>query len=110
MDRDDLMDRKDPEKINYLAFTVAPGGRRRQIGHADFESNTVTTLAYVSGTPVSSLYQVIEAGYSKFALTDEVYSLSEVQILPPISGRDVLAVGKNYVEHAKEFNESGYVT
>ncbi|KUL92317.1 hypothetical protein ZTR_02363 [Talaromyces verruculosus] len=27
---------------------------------------------------------------------------------PPISGRDILAVGKNYVEHAKEFNSSGF--
>lgn len=31
-----------------------------------------------------------------------------VNILPPISGRDILAVGKNYSEHAKEFNASGY--
>lgn len=35
----------------------------------------------------------------------DVYSLN---ILPPISGRDILAVGKNYSEHAKEFNASGY--
>jgi len=34
--------------------------------------------------------------------------LNSVNILPPISGRDVLAVGKNYSEHAKEFNASGY--
>lgn len=33
---------------------------------------------------------------------------NSVNILPPISGRDVLAVGKNYSEHAKEFNASGY--
>lgn len=31
-----------------------------------------------------------------------------MNILPPIYGRDVLAVGKNYSEHAKEFNASGY--
>lgn len=29
-------------------------------------------------------------------------------MLPPVSGRDILAVGKNYSEHAKEFNASGY--
>jgi len=34
--------------------------------------------------------------------------LSSVTVLPPISGRDVLAVGKNYVEHVKELNSSGY--
>lgn len=31
-----------------------------------------------------------------------------MNILPPISGRDILAVGKNYSEHAKEFHASGY--
>ena len=31
-----------------------------------------------------------------------------MNILPPVSGRDILAVGKNYSEHAKEFNASGY--
>ena len=36
------------------------------------------------------------------------YSLADVKILPPLVGRDVLAVGKNYVDHAKEFNKSGY--
>lgn len=34
--------------------------------------------------------------------------VSSVTILPPIGGRDILAVGKNYSEHAKEFNASGY--
>ncbi|KPI44008.1 uncharacterized protein AB675_6173 [Cyphellophora attinorum] len=31
-----------------------------------------------------------------------------LNILPPIYGRDILAVGKNYSAHAKEFNASGY--
>lgn len=35
-------------------------------------------------------------------------SIAEVEILPPLRGRDLLAVGKNYAEHAKEFNASGY--
>lgn len=35
----------------------------------------------------------------------ELYS---VNILPPISGRDIMAIGKNYSAHAKEFNASGY--
>ena len=33
---------------------------------------------------------------------------SGVRLLPPFSARDVLAVGKNYSAHAKEFNKSGY--
>lgn len=38
----------------------------------------------------------------------ETLPLSSVKLLPPISGRDILAVGKNYSEHAREFNTSGF--
>lgn len=31
-----------------------------------------------------------------------------METLPPITGRDILAVGKNYLDHANEFNSSGY--
>jgi 2-keto-4-pentenoate hydratase/2-oxohepta-3-ene-1,7-dioic acid hydratase in catechol pathway len=31
-----------------------------------------------------------------------------VKLRPPFAGRDILAVGKNYAEHAIEFNKSGY--
>ncbi|KAI0909655.1 hypothetical protein F4823DRAFT_418991 [Ustulina deusta] len=93
---------------NYIAF-VHPETGFDQIGHFDIERNTIQPLSFLSGTPVKSLYQVIEAGSpDKLAAAGPPISGESVKILPPISGRDVLAVGKNYMEHAKEFNSSGY--
>jgi hypothetical protein len=90
---------------NYVAFTDTLG--RQRIGHLDIESSTITPLAMASGAPVSTLYEVIELG-TELVPAGEPHSLESVNLLPPISGRDVLAVGKNYSEHAKEFNNSGY--
>lgn len=41
--------------------------------------------------------------FNKFILTDEKYSLTEIKLLTPIDPSKIVAVGKNYVEHAKEF-------
>jgi 2-keto-4-pentenoate hydratase/2-oxohepta-3-ene-1,7-dioic acid hydratase in catechol pathway len=51
---------------------------------------------------------VIEVGEDNIVPAGDSFPSSLVKILPPISGRDILAVGKNYTEHAKEFNKSGY--
>ncbi|QKX55428.1 uncharacterized protein TRUGW13939_02521 [Talaromyces rugulosus] len=97
---------------NYIAFlasnAVSTGVSR--IGHYDEASDTIHPLSFVSGTPISTLYQVIEAGEHNIVASrgEEPLPLSKVKILPPIDGRDILAVGKNYSEHAKEFNQSGY--
>ena len=96
------------ERRNYIAYktSLSPSPR---IGHLDVENETVTPLSYVSGTPLSSLYEVIEAGELKITASDaDPIPLSSLILLPPISGRDVLAVGKNYLAHAAEFNKSGY--
>lgn len=53
-------------------------------------------------------FKVIEIGEGNIKPAGEVIQISSVQLLPPISGRDILAVGKNYFEHAIEFNTSGY--
>ncbi|KAI0802273.1 hypothetical protein GGR55DRAFT_458830 [Xylaria sp. FL0064] len=93
---------------NYIAFVDPETGLNR-IGHLDLEKNTIQPLSFLSGTPVRSLYQVIEAGSpNKLVATGSPIPGDAVKVLPPISGRDVLAVGKNYIEHAKEFNSSGY--
>ncbi len=68
----------------------------------------IQPLSFLSGTPLINLYQVIEIGESQIKQAGEVIRLSSVELLPPISGRDILAVGKNYYEHAIEFNTSGY--
>ncbi|KAK5013710.1 hypothetical protein LTR60_003349, partial [Cryomyces antarcticus] len=92
---------------NYISFVEQQSGLPR-IGHFDVEKGRIHPLAFISGTPISNLYQVIEAGEDRIAASGDSVSASSVKVLPPISGRDVLAVGKNYSEHAKEFNSSGY--
>ncbi|EPQ51842.1 hypothetical protein GLOTRDRAFT_107938 [Gloeophyllum trabeum ATCC 11539] len=93
---------------NYIAYIPEDGVAQSRIGHLDLQKSTITPLAYPSGTPLSTLYEVIEADGAAFIPSGEPVSLSSVKLLPPISGRDVLAVGKNYSDHAKEFNASGY--
>jgi len=93
---------------NYVAYIPVEGGGRSRIGHLDLDASTITPLAYPSGAPLSTLYEVVEAQGVSFVPSGDPIPLSSVQLLPPISGRDVLAVGKNYSEHAKEFNASGY--
>ncbi|KAH7123320.1 hypothetical protein B0J13DRAFT_484691 [Dactylonectria estremocensis] len=91
----------------YAAY-ISPGTGTTRIGHYDLEAKTVQPLSFTSGTPISDLYQVIEAGSSKIIANGSPIPAADIKILPPISGRDILAVGKNYMEHAKEFNSSGF--
>lgn len=92
---------------NYVAYVEPSSGPR--IGHLNFKDSTVTPLAFKSGTPLTNLYQVIAVGEQGIKASGAPsFPLSSVKHLPPISGRDVLAVGKNYFEHAQEFHSSGY--
>lgn len=93
---------------NYVAYCDSKALGQSRIGHLDLESSTIQPLSYVSGSPLSNLYEVIEIGESQIKKAGDTFPLSSVQLLPPISGRDILAVGKNYFEHAIEFNTSGY--
>ncbi|KAL7796751.1 hypothetical protein V8C37DRAFT_371349 [Trichoderma ceciliae] len=92
---------------NYAAF-ARHGTGISQIGHLDAESGTIQPLSLLSGYAIKDLYQVIEAGPLQIVASGSALPLSSVKLLAPIVGRDVLAVGKNYMEHAKEFNASGY--
>ncbi|OJJ41926.1 hypothetical protein ASPWEDRAFT_147982 [Aspergillus wentii DTO 134E9] len=87
--------------FNFCAFYT----NRPRIGH--LQDGSIQPLAFSSGTPLDNLYQVIQAKDSIIPSGDAI-PLSSVTLLPPISGRDILAVGKNYTEHAAEFNRSGY--
>jgi 2-keto-4-pentenoate hydratase/2-oxohepta-3-ene-1,7-dioic acid hydratase in catechol pathway len=87
---------------NYVSYHD-PLTKRDCIGHYDLSNETVEPLSFTSGAPIENLYQVIEAGE-----TGVPYPITDVKILPPLTGRDVLCVGKNYAEHAKEFNSSGF--
>lgn len=102
---------------NFISYRLDDGTGRTRVGHLDQESGIVTPVSFVSGTPVENLFQIIEVGEDNviaggssggsgdsepFPLTDKI------ALLAPLRGRDVLAIGKNYSEHAKEFNASGY--
>ncbi|EED17785.1 fumarylacetoacetate hydrolase, putative [Talaromyces stipitatus ATCC 10500] len=81
--------------FNYCAYIDFSGEHR--IGHLDLNSNKIQPLSLVSGTCLSNLYEVIEAGEINITISrEDQISLSDVKLLPPISGRDILAVGKNY--------------
>jgi 2-keto-4-pentenoate hydratase/2-oxohepta-3-ene-1,7-dioic acid hydratase in catechol pathway len=91
---------------NYCAFIDSRGKER--IGHFDIATDTIQPLAFNSGTHITNLYQVIEVGDDNIIPSGEPIPRSSIRLLPPISGRDILCVGKNYAEHAKEFNQSGF--
>ncbi|VUC30790.1 unnamed protein product [Clonostachys rosea] len=91
----------------YAAY-VEPDTGLARIGHYDLSQRTIQPLSFDSGTPVANLYEVITAGASNIIANGDALPAEGVKLLPPISGRDILAVGKNYMEHAKEFNSSGY--
>jgi len=92
---------------NYCAF-VDPARGTERIGHLDEASQTIQPLAFTSGTYLSNLYQVIQVGEDGIIPSGGPVPRSSVRLLPPINGRDILCVGKNYSEHAKEFNKSGF--
>lgn len=94
--------------MQYAAY-IHPNTGLPRIGHYDLSKGTIQPLSFTSGTPVTDLYEVIAAGGSSQIIPDgETLSANDAKLLPTISGRDILAVGKNYMEHAKEFNSSGY--
>jgi 2-keto-4-pentenoate hydratase/2-oxohepta-3-ene-1,7-dioic acid hydratase in catechol pathway len=93
--------------VNYISF-LDPITKTPRIGDYEVSSNSIKPLSFLSGTPVSNLYQVIEAGADKVRDDGDILPYSSVKILAPLTGRDILCVGKNYSEHAKEFNSSGY--
>ena len=92
---------------NYIAFK--DGLQRPRVGHLNLENSIITPLSMPSGAPVNNLGEVIELGTEMIASGEEI-PFSAVEVLPPTSGRDILCVGKNYLDHAKEFNKSGYDT
>lgn len=96
----------------FLSYRLNDGTGRTRVGHLDADTQTITPLAFASGAPVEDLYQVIEAGEETLIPSPGEppfpFLGDNVTILAPLRGRDVLAIGKNYREHAREFNASGY--
>ena len=86
---------KNPGSYQFAAFRHRKFHSPR-MGHFDLDKNTITPLSYNSGTPLQSLYEVIEAGAANIVTSGKPIARSECKLLAPISGRDILAVGKNY--------------
>lgn len=95
---------------SFISYKLQDGTGRTRVGHLDSATGSVTPIAFQSGTAVEDLYQLIEAGETNVVRSDgEPFVLDDsVEVLAPFRGRDILAIGKNYSEHAKEFNASGY--
>lgn len=93
---------------NFISYRLSDGTNRTRVGHLDAENDAIYPVAFASGTPVERLEQILNVAASSLKLEDETISKSSVEILPPVTGRDVIAVGKNYMDHAHEFNNSGY--
>ena len=90
---------------NFVAYEDSQG--RAKIGHLNLNEGKINPMAMASGAPVNNLYQIIEL-QNDVVPAGEAIPLDSVKLLPPISGRDILCVGKNYAAHAQEFNKSGY--
>ncbi|KZP22785.1 putative hydrolase [Athelia psychrophila] len=90
----------------FVSYRSSPTTQSR-VGLVD---NAEKEVAEVIG--YSDLFQIIEAHPDLAA--DHVFKtgppipLSTVEILAPLTGRDVLCIGKNYIAHAAEFHKSGY--
>lgn len=101
-----------PYLTNFISYLPSSALSKPRIGHLDFSTNLITPLSFPSGTHLTSLNQVINANKGTHFIPssrfDAPIPLSSVTLLPPLTGRDILAVGKNYPEHAKEFNSSGF--
>ncbi len=69
----------------------------------DAAGQTVKPLLFPNQRPVTNLQQLIQQweGVSDKLLPGTSENVSDVEILAPLRGRDILCVGKNYKAHAK---------
>lgn len=82
---------------------------RRAAGFVDTEAGTWQLIDGAHDLGPTGLAELITSG-EKAAGTPVVRNLDEVELLAPIPRpeRNVICIGKNYVEHAEEFGRSGY--
>ncbi len=93
--------------------TVILAGKQHALACVDSTAQTVRLLKSAGGRPISDMNELIEHfGVLRGALVlgDEKIPLAGVRFAAPIPRprRNVLCVGKNYHEHAKEFTRSGF--
>lgn len=101
--------------VRFQPTSSSPDEARVGILSQD-ETSVIEVKHPKTGGPVTDFFELIEqwdlfqslSAGSANAQDSRSHSLGSVTISAPLLGRDVLAVGKNYIDHAKEFNKSGY--
>ena len=87
-------------------------GNAHLVGVVDSTARTARIVSRVGGRPVATMLEIIDrvaAGDRQFDYGGTV-SLDKVRLAAPIPcpHRNILCVGKNYHEHAREFAKSGF--
>ena len=96
-----------------MRFATVEHKGKTFVGVVDKASETVTALMTSTGAEVHDLNEVIRSGASfdtLYAAKGQKIALSELKLLAPIPVpvRNIMCVGKNYREHAREFTASGF--
>jgi 2-keto-4-pentenoate hydratase/2-oxohepta-3-ene-1,7-dioic acid hydratase in catechol pathway len=82
-----------------------------RVGQWDEETRTVRALTR-EGTPATDLVSLMTDGgpTRRYTVSDEALSLADITLLAPIPrpARNIFCVGKNYLNHAREFSQSGF--
>ena len=96
-----------------MRFATVEHKGRTFVGVVDKASETVSALMTSTGAEVHDLNEVIRSGASfdtLYAAKGQRIALSELKLLAPIPVpvRNIMCVGKNYREHAREFTASGF--
>jgi len=90
-----------------MKFATVRHGNRQLVVTVDSNSKTFQALDFVT---MLDLIRAAPNGILASTIPLESISLDDVTLLAPIPrpARNVICVGKNYREHAKEFSSSGY--
>lgn len=91
-----------------LALAMHRGARTA--GVVDDEAGTWSPLAAGSDLGEHGLAELLDGRLDGAQLVGECYDLSGIEVLAPIPrpARNIMCVGKNYADHAREFHRSGY--
>ncbi|MDO8863798.1 fumarylacetoacetate hydrolase family protein [Haliea sp. E1-2-M8] len=92
--------------MRYVTFRQ---GEKISIGIVNGENSTITVLSQFDGDPELGIVNLIESTKAPEPTGVHV-ELGAVTLLAPIPRprRNIICVGKNYVEHAHEFSGSGF--
>ncbi|KIJ50960.1 hypothetical protein M422DRAFT_65578 [Sphaerobolus stellatus SS14] len=98
----------------FLRYRASPGTQPLVGLVSEDETKVTSILNSATGFPYSELFDLIEdhpdvpTDYRFQLVSGSEKPVLEVEKLAPLTGRDILCIGKNYTDHAKEFNQSGF--